>query len=630
MAGRCAPAAGGSDRPCSTHRSEHRDDHSGDLAAFPTPPGTPPPSYDAFFQLDGDGEEDIRIILSPIGLATPAGKAGGRFAYGDPDIEAHVRDLIGAEKAAQPDAILCELDYVSNRSRVNNVAVAPSVYDYQLKVTTGVFAAGDASPEQVAFADLLVGAEDGRFHLVHAPTGKPVAIRTANLVNPEIAADVVRFIQELALDGTIRPAWTWGDMELLMGFLPGVEVGGVTLSLPTWRVPVLSGDPDEQDEQLMEWAADAGLPSYVYVGTLDNRLLLHLRDRIHRDLLRKEVADGAECVSEAPEPSRMGIIRDCDGRRYASEAVLSAVARYPVPVEPPPTTPHFDTTVDAVRSLAPGTEWWYLRVYGDREKQNEILSRLAATYAELPDQWFYIRYADPDDHVRIRVRSAEGAFDQVREVIGECVRAGLAHRYHVDPYVRELERYGGPDVMPIAERIFCTESQLLASVKQLCLAPELAQAAHRLDGEEDLDGPLGQTLRDAAHLMDHYLAALELTSQETTELLELINTGYRSEFSTTSPALRKAIRPLIRRQPSDAALSAGPVLHDALVPDTQALLRALAKGGMPWHLRAMTLQSLLHMFANRMGLPRNREYQALFLLSVIKRSEAHKERTVRP
>lgn len=104
---------------------------------------------------------------------------------------------------------------------MNNVAVAPSVYDYQLKVTTGVFAAGDASPEQVAFADLLVGAEDGRFHLVHAPTGKPVAIRTANLVNPEIAADVIRFIQELALDGTIRPAWTWGDMELLMDFLPG-------------------------------------------------------------------------------------------------------------------------------------------------------------------------------------------------------------------------------------------------------------------------------------------------------------------------------------------------------------------------------------------------------------------------
>lgn len=601
-----------------------------DLAAFPPAPGTPPTSYDVFFQLDELDEgvgSDVRITLSPIGVAIPAGKASGRFAYGDPSVDAHVRDLTAAEKAAHPDAILCELDYVSNRSRVNNVVVAPSVYDYQLKVTTGVFEDDPSAPapEQIAFADLLVGADGGRFHLVHAPTGKPVAIRTANLVNPEIATGVIRFLQELALDGSVRPAWTWGEMEPLVDFLPGVEFGGVTLSLPTWRVPPLSGTPDEQDERLRRWAAEAGLPQYVYIGMLDNRLLLNLSDRIHRDLLRREVADGHESVTEAPVPGRMGIVRDRDGHRYASEGVFSAVALRPVPVPAPPPVPRFDVTADAVRTLPPGTEWWYLRVYGDRENQQEVLTRMAAAFADVPDQWFHIRYADPDDHLRIRVRSSAVPLDRVREVIGGCVRDGLAHRFSVDTYVRELERYGGVDAMPVAERIFCTESRFLAAHPELCLAPEAMPAAYRLEEDEKLDGTLGRILRDAAHLMDHYLAALELTDEETADLLEIVAGGYRSEFASADPGLRKAVRPLVRQRPSEAAIAAGPLLRDALSADTRALNRLLAKDDRPWRLRAMTLQSLLHMFANRMGLPRNREYQALFLLSALRRSQAHRE-----
>lgn len=600
-----------------------------DLAAFPPAPGTPPTSYDVFFQLDegGPGQGDVRITLSPIGVAIPAGKASGRFAYGDPSVDAHVRDLTAAEKAAHPDAILCELDYVSNRSRVNNVVVAPSVYDFQLKVTTGVFDDdGESSaPERIAFADLLVGADGGRFHLVHGPTGKPVAIRTANLVNPEIATGVIRFLQELALDGSVRPAWTWGEMEPLVDFLPGVEFGGVTLSLPTWRVPPLSGTPDEQDERLRRWAAEAGLPRYVYIGMLDNRLLLNLSDRIHRDLLRREVADGHESVTEAPDPGRMGIVRDRDGHRYASEGVFSAVARRPVPVPAPPPAPRFDVTADAVRTLPPGTEWWYLRVYGDRERQQEVLTRLAAALADVPDQWFHIRYADPDDHLRIRVRSATVPLDRVREVIGGCLRDGLAHRFSVDTYVRELERYGGVDAMPVAERIFCTESRFLAAHPELCMAPEAMPAAYRLEEDEKLDGTLGRVLRDAAHLMDHYLAALELTDEETADLLDIVATGYRSEFASADPGLRKAVRPLVRQRPSEAAVVAGPLLRDALSADTRALNRLLAKDDRPWRLRAMTLQSLLHMFANRMGLPRNREYQALFLIGALRRSQAHRE-----
>lgn len=79
-----------------------------------------------------------------------------------------------------------------------------------------------------------------------------------------------------------------------------------------------------------------------------------------------------------------------------------------------------------------------------------------ALEAGLIEAWFFVRYSDPEPHVRLRFRGTPDRLtrellpyvcDWARELMGErlCLRFGF------DTYDRELERYGGPAALDIAE-----------------------------------------------------------------------------------------------------------------------------------------------------------------------------------
>jgi class I lanthipeptide synthase len=590
-----------------------------DLGELPPPLGMWPASYDVFTFLDGD-DDGLGITIAPIGVTFPAGKAHGRFAYGDETIHRHLFRMADHEKSARPDVILCEIDYINNRANVNNVAITPSVCDYHLKVTTGDFA-DVAKQTSISMADLLVGVDRGRFYLQHAPDGRQVICRTNNLVTPDASADVVRFVEQVSCDGFIRPGWTWGEVAHLVDFLPGVQFGGVTLSAPTWRIPRLAGTPAAQNAQLLRWADDAGLPDYVWVGTLDNRLLLHLRDRLHRDLLAREAAGGVEFVSQARPSQRLGIARDAAGNRYATEVVFSATAGQARRIPEPRALPRYDLDIECERTLVPGAQWWYLRIYNTVDRQNELLAALAAAADLSRDNWFYVRYQDPDDHLRVRVRADDTDIARLCAALRACVDDGTARWFSIDTYIREVERYGGLDSMRIAERLFCHESYFVARNLDLCPPPETMRK--RPGDNPGVDTRLAPYLRDAAELVDQYLAALGLSDERVMQLLDFVVSGYREEFEASSPTLRRAVQSLVARSPSEAAYRAGKILADSLRADAYGLVDALAAPNVPGQRQLSALQSLLHMFINRIGFTRQREYQVMFLLRAIKLAKTH-------
>lgn len=274
-----------------------------DLAQLPAPPGRMPATYDVFVQVDTAGGE-LAVAISPIGVSFPAGKAHGRFAHLDAAVLDHVELMTELDERAHPGHLLVEIDYVNNRDRVNHVAAAPSVRSHRLRVTS---CAGTGA--SLTVDDLLVGVEDGAFHLVHAADGRRVLCRRTNLVTPETGADLVRFVEEVSYCGFLRPVWTWGELEDGLDFLPGVECAGVLLTPPRWRVPEPSGGEAERLAALRQWSRGADVPDHVHVGAADNRLLLDLRDPLHLDLLAREIRAGSRFVSAALPPGRRGHAR---------------------------------------------------------------------------------------------------------------------------------------------------------------------------------------------------------------------------------------------------------------------------------------------------------------------------------
>lgn len=118
-----------------------------------------------------------------------------------------------------------------------------------------------------------------------------------------------------------------------------------------------------------------------------------------------------------------------------------------------------------------GDEWLYYKVYCGSRTADTILEDLIAPLVQqlleekLISHWFFIRYNDPDSHLRLRFKLVN--IDYIGEVIKKCKKSfsvfideSLIWKVQVDTYVRELERYGN-STMEFSEQIFFYDSQLV-------------------------------------------------------------------------------------------------------------------------------------------------------------------------
>ena len=82
------------------------------------------------------------------------------------------------------------------------------------------------------------------------------------------------------------------------------------------------------------------------------------------------------------------------------------------------------------------------------------------------DQWFFIRYADPDHHLRVRFKISN--IDQLPilntqlyQPLRLLYKQGLINKIVEDSYVPEISRYGGFEILPICEELFYLNSVMI-------------------------------------------------------------------------------------------------------------------------------------------------------------------------
>lgn len=135
------------------------------------------------------------------------------------------------------------------------------------------------------------------------------------------------------------------------------------------------------------------------------------------------------------------------------------------------------------RKFILGDEWLYYKLYCGARTADVLLSELILPLArELQeqgdiDQWFFIRYSDPDPHIRLRFHLCDVA--QIGTVIAAMRTAVLPYiqdkrvwKIQTDTYVREMERYG-TSTMAMAERLFHQNSVLVSKALSVIEEEEL-------------------------------------------------------------------------------------------------------------------------------------------------------------
>jgi thiopeptide-type bacteriocin biosynthesis protein len=125
----------------------------------------------------------------------------------------------------------------------------------------------------------------------------------------------------------------------------------------------------------------------------------------------------------------------------------------------------------APRSFLPGSEWLFAKIYAGPAHVDRLLLESIKPLVEAvlregeADGWFFIRYADPQWHLRLRFHGdPQSLSSRVLPRLWHCLdqhaSEGRIWRMTLDTYEREIERYGGIRGMEAAERLFQIDSEL--------------------------------------------------------------------------------------------------------------------------------------------------------------------------
>jgi len=174
------------------------------------------------------------------------------------------------------------------------------------------------------------------------------------------------------------------------------------------------------------------------------------------------------------------------------------------------------------RKFIPGDEWIYFKIYGGPDtvesililELNEIIRSLLDQ--EIIDLFFFIRYADPDNHLRIRFHVRDLAnITIVIQIINQSLRKFIDSRHiwslQLDTYSREIERYGS-DIITEIETIFSYNSIAILSFLK------------SINQEESLRWMWG--LKTIDLLLDEFGYLIE----DKISLFEKLNKNYHAEF----------------------------------------------------------------------------------------------------
>ena len=557
----------------------------------------------------------LRSVSSGVGLF-------GRFCRADSELKEHMNGLVRTEEALHPNAVFAEIVHLPE-DRTGNVVCRPA---FRSKDLPYLGESGLDVADRLYASDLAVSVRGGRIVLRSRSLGREVLPRISCAQNVAAQnASVYRFLAALALqDGATSLEFSWGAFFDEASFLPRVSYGAVVLAPASWRVDPASAvawtkcPQRERQQRVQAWRSKWGIPRWIQIGQHDNLLSLDLEDPTCLDALLDELNRAKQYrVRELiPAPGDL-CVKSLEGH-HVHEVMLPFVRR-----SRPATVQKTESELQrppAERRFAPGSGWLYAKLYGghlatERALVSDLFGWIQARQAAGSfDRWHFVRYRDPDEHLRLRFHGdPESLRLDIRPTLEGLFRrwsdTGAIWRFQYDTYEREVDRYGGFDAIEIAESIFHIDSDTV--VELLSNAPPQASRDWRW--------------QLSMKLIDQYYEVFAQDLQARRCAAELAERSFRAEFRVDEDfegALSRRYR--TDRRVLEELFEDGPGLPEQLVWAQSAIsrfrsrLEPLASGLRTQSAQqkltaplAEILHSFVHMHVNRMMLANPREHEML-------------------
>ncbi len=589
-----------------------------------TDPAPLPDAFQAMIVLAGASSEAVAQGDFDLHLRGAYGPSGarllGRFCHGDPELEAGVRDHVDLEEALRPDAVFAEIVHLPE-GRIGNILCRPVLRTYEIPY---LGRSGADAERQLPVSDLTVTVAGNRILLRSRSLGKEVIPRLTSAHNYSgRSVGVYRFLCELQAQN-LAPGvmWTWGPLDNLP-FLPRVRRGNLLLARASWQVTrseIEALTKVKETERLLaveRWRRERWLPRWVSLADADNELLLDLTNPLLVDSFVELVSDRTQLrlVEPFPSPEDTALCVESPEGRFVHEINLPFTRRPPQPEaqEGAATGKVQDRQLarQVTRSFEPGSEWLYATLYGGAASADQVLADGIAPVVRqalrsgAADSWFFIRYADPDLHLRLRFhgdpgRLAAEVLPALRQGVAPMLGDGRLWRLRLDTYEREMERYGGPAGMEPSEKLFEYDSEAVLAIVRMLDGDEGAEYRWRLGVRgldmlfEDFGLGLDQKLELATQMRSMYGREYDANDNKgvKAQLADLVRKHRRDLFSLLDPAQDQESE----LWPGFAALHARSKRSKSVIEQLFALEK---EGALRGRVRDI-VPSYGHMFVNRL------------------------------
>lgn len=454
-----------------------------------------PDAFQAVSVLAAASEQEVdegRFLLLWKGCGGPSGaRLLGRFCHADPELEARVREHLEAEESLRPHAVFAEVVHLP-QGRIGNILSRPVLRGYEIPF----LGRSGAPPErQIPLTDLSVTVADQRILLRSERLGREVIPRLTSAHNFAHGLGIYRFLCNLQHQGVLGGVgWSWGPLESA-AFLPRVRCGRLVLDRARWRMAeeeiqsLTRGSGAERFSAVQRWREERRLPRRVLLADGDNELLIDFDNVLSVEAWLDVIEERKEALLQElfPRPDEL-CARGPEGR-FVHELVVPFVKAQTEETARP--AARSMSAGGVRRSFLPGSEWLYAKLYVGTSTADAVLRDVVGPLVRdvqasgAADSWFFIRYGDPQWHLRVRFHGAprrllSEVLPALEAEVAPLLADGRLWRFQLDTYDREVERYGGPAGIGLSERLFHADSEAVLSIVELLEGDEGAEARWRL------------------------------------------------------------------------------------------------------------------------------------------------------
>ncbi len=502
----------------------HRDDAEVDLSKLDTQTIQQPstrPLMDALYCMFRLLDEDR------LHLQFASGSSGinlvSRFGYADPEVTQLLKDLVVKEDAqTDEDCVIAEIIHLPE-ARTGNILAHPDVRSYEIPYL-GRSAKSEAC--QIPLKDILVSVNpmSRRIILRSKRLNKIIIPRLSNAHNYAYKSlPVYHFLCDMQFHKKRRSLlFSRSSLGQYFKKTPRFVWKNIILQPAIWFLK--KKDYVKLNiENIAQFRKEYSLPEKIVLLEGDNELLFDLTQPLSARIFIQSIKKWS-AVEISEYLSIDNNVQDSFGEVCHNEIIAFLQKEKRVEKKKKSLVPKKE--VNYPSGLFLGSSWLYYKIYTDTTIADQILSNQIDHCTQYLlqkgwiDQWFFIRFNDPEDHLRFRVKINQqekigDVINYLHQVFKPLVASGTIHKIQTDTYKPEILRYG-ETTMALSEQWFMHDSQ--ATVKMLQLVGD------------DIQGTLRwlYTLRAIDELLNQFSYSLKAKKQ----LLGQLKMAYAREFKS--------------------------------------------------------------------------------------------------